>query len=408
MKTQMSRFQIHDDLTAPEGSLPVLRGASAARWPAPELPRRARRLARGAARLRALPLRAAPRHPRAADPRAHRARGRRSTTTPSPGLPLHARIGAHCRPRHRRGRPRPRVGLRATPREAGAAALPQARSSSERGRGADAPPRGGARGGLDATSSCSRRSPSWRSSRSPRWSTSRARSRSTARSRRRGSSARRSHSAMAPRTKVATSPSTTGAPTVTCCPHLHEAVELVGKRWTGRDPLRAAQRRAAALLRDRQAVPQLSDRLLLRADEGARGARHRRAPRATRTRPCASSTQLTAMGQELAPALDELQRVGAALAGLTGLACTPGPGRPAGRPTRLRDADGRSPQTRRRRQGARRGARHPLHPAVVHRHPRPAEVLLDQRATSSTTPSRAAWASTAPRSPASTRSRSPT
>src|SRR4051794_2816825 len=27
MKTQMSRFQIHDDLTAPEGSVPVLRGA---------------------------------------------------------------------------------------------------------------------------------------------------------------------------------------------------------------------------------------------------------------------------------------------------------------------------------------------------------------------------------------------
>jgi AhpD family alkylhydroperoxidase len=30
MKTAMSRFQIHDDLTAPEGSLPVLRGALAA------------------------------------------------------------------------------------------------------------------------------------------------------------------------------------------------------------------------------------------------------------------------------------------------------------------------------------------------------------------------------------------
>ena len=29
MKTQMSRFQIHDDLTAPEGSVPVLRGALA-------------------------------------------------------------------------------------------------------------------------------------------------------------------------------------------------------------------------------------------------------------------------------------------------------------------------------------------------------------------------------------------
>ena len=29
MKTQMSRFQIHDDLTAPEGSVPVLKGALA-------------------------------------------------------------------------------------------------------------------------------------------------------------------------------------------------------------------------------------------------------------------------------------------------------------------------------------------------------------------------------------------
>src|SRR2546421_3221744 len=29
MKTSMSRFQIHDDLTAPEGSMPVLRGAVA-------------------------------------------------------------------------------------------------------------------------------------------------------------------------------------------------------------------------------------------------------------------------------------------------------------------------------------------------------------------------------------------
>src|SRR4051812_6186644 len=29
MKTQMSRFQIHDDLTAPEASLPVIKGAMA-------------------------------------------------------------------------------------------------------------------------------------------------------------------------------------------------------------------------------------------------------------------------------------------------------------------------------------------------------------------------------------------
>jgi alkylhydroperoxidase family enzyme len=30
MKTQMSRFQVHDELTAPEGSLPVLKGAVSA------------------------------------------------------------------------------------------------------------------------------------------------------------------------------------------------------------------------------------------------------------------------------------------------------------------------------------------------------------------------------------------
>ena len=39
----------------------------------------------------------------------------------------------------------------------------------------------------------------------------------------------------------------------------------------------------------------------------------------------------------------------------------------------------RAAHDRRRRQGARRGARHPLHPLLVHRHPRPAEVVLDQR-----------------------------
>ena len=35
MKTPMSRFQIHDDLTAPEGSVPVLRGALAGGGPLP-------------------------------------------------------------------------------------------------------------------------------------------------------------------------------------------------------------------------------------------------------------------------------------------------------------------------------------------------------------------------------------
>jgi alkylhydroperoxidase family enzyme len=37
MKTQMSRFHIHDDLTAPEGSLPVLKGALSSAGQLPNL-----------------------------------------------------------------------------------------------------------------------------------------------------------------------------------------------------------------------------------------------------------------------------------------------------------------------------------------------------------------------------------
>ena len=53
------------------------------------------------------------------------------------------------------------------------------------------------------------------------------------------------------------------APPGECCPHLHEAVELVGKRWSGaiiyvllehRKPMRFSE--------VGQAIPQLSDRLL--------------------------------------------------------------------------------------------------------------------------------------------------
>src|SRR6186997_1297695 len=36
-KTEMSRFPIHDDLTAPEGSLPILKGASSAAGQLPNL-----------------------------------------------------------------------------------------------------------------------------------------------------------------------------------------------------------------------------------------------------------------------------------------------------------------------------------------------------------------------------------
>ena len=64
MKTKESRFQVHDELTAPERSVPVLKGALAGGGQLLQLRRRARGLAGGAARLRALPLRAAPRRAR--------------------------------------------------------------------------------------------------------------------------------------------------------------------------------------------------------------------------------------------------------------------------------------------------------------------------------------------------------
>ena len=56
MKTPMSRFQIHDDLTAPEGSVPGTPGRACHRRSAAELPRSPRGLPGGAARLRPLPL----------------------------------------------------------------------------------------------------------------------------------------------------------------------------------------------------------------------------------------------------------------------------------------------------------------------------------------------------------------
>ncbi|HVL95235.1 MAG TPA: helix-turn-helix domain-containing protein [Solirubrobacteraceae bacterium] len=93
-----------------------------------------------------------------------------------------------------------------------------------------------------------------------------------------------------------------------CCPHLHEAVELVGKRWTGaivyvllehRQPMRFTQ--------IGQAIPDLSDRLLSERmkELEARGIVRRRVhPEA----PVRVEYELTSAGRELAPALRELRR----------------------------------------------------------------------------------------------------
>jgi DNA-binding HxlR family transcriptional regulator len=97
-----------------------------------------------------------------------------------------------------------------------------------------------------------------------------------------------------------------GAPAPACCPFYHEAVELIGRRWTGaivavlldHGPLRFSE--------IAQAVPELSDRLLSERmkELEARGlvARHVEAGPPVRV-----TYELTAMGHELQPALDELR-----------------------------------------------------------------------------------------------------
>lgn len=90
-----------------------------------------------------------------------------------------------------------------------------------------------------------------------------------------------------------------------CCPHLHEAVELIGRRWTGAilavlldgGPMRFSE--------VAQAVPQLSDRLLSERmkELEARGIVTREVHAET---PVRVEYSLTEMGRELAPTLREL------------------------------------------------------------------------------------------------------
>ena len=91
-----------------------------------------------------------------------------------------------------------------------------------------------------------------------------------------------------------------------CCPYLHEAVELVGKRWTGAIlavMIQGGPMRVSAIA---QAVPALSDRLLSeRVKElKARGIVERRVGGAS---PSRVEYELTPMGRDLAPALTELE-----------------------------------------------------------------------------------------------------
>ncbi len=96
------------------------------------------------------------------------------------------------------------------------------------------------------------------------------------------------------------------APAVGCCPFYHEAVELVGRRWTGAilrvlmdGPLRFSEVSAA--------VPELSDRLLSERmkELESRGIVERTVIAGP---PLKVEYELSRMGRELEPALSELHR----------------------------------------------------------------------------------------------------
>ena len=91
-----------------------------------------------------------------------------------------------------------------------------------------------------------------------------------------------------------------------CCPRYHQAVELVGKRWTGAILYVLMRGGPMRFTEIAQAVPDLSDRLLsermkeLEANGIVRRHVHEGAP-------VKVSYELTDRGRELAPALQELK-----------------------------------------------------------------------------------------------------
>jgi DNA-binding HxlR family transcriptional regulator len=91
-----------------------------------------------------------------------------------------------------------------------------------------------------------------------------------------------------------------------CCPRLHEAVELVGKRWTGAILAVLLQGGPMRFSEIAQAVPALSDRLLSeRVKElEKRGMVERRVAPSS---PARVEYELTPMGRDIAPALSELE-----------------------------------------------------------------------------------------------------
>jgi len=92
-----------------------------------------------------------------------------------------------------------------------------------------------------------------------------------------------------------------------CCPLYHEAIELIGRRWTGAIVSVLIHRETLRFGEIAQSVPELSDRLLSERmkELEARGVVVRRVRPG---RPVRVEYELTEMGRELAPAVHELER----------------------------------------------------------------------------------------------------
>jgi DNA-binding HxlR family transcriptional regulator len=91
-----------------------------------------------------------------------------------------------------------------------------------------------------------------------------------------------------------------------CCPRYHEAVELVGKRWTGAILyvlLHGGRMRFSEIA---HSVPDLSDRLLSERMKELE-ARKIVERHVTQTSPTKVCYELTEKGRELAPAMAELK-----------------------------------------------------------------------------------------------------
>src|SRR5690349_20155231 len=91
-----------------------------------------------------------------------------------------------------------------------------------------------------------------------------------------------------------------------CCPRYHEAVELVGKRWTGAILYVLLQGGRMRFTEIANSIEDLSDRLLSERmkELEARGIVERHVSNTTPTKVC---YELTSKGRELAPALAELK-----------------------------------------------------------------------------------------------------